>query len=308
MKLERAGLYADCAEAGVFLWLGILLVGIVSQNITRFFVVHRLKPLIAGTGCVFLLWGIQQVRILTSANRRRYDHDEPEHDGIRYVRLSVFLILAVCVSAAVFQYVHMRPLHRSSDSSAAEESISQTELESQVHRYSDAKVQVMEDAAGGVSGTAGAGTDTAYTHAVNQSFSTAAPRSLTGYYPEKKLIVISDTESAGWIKEIEDHTQQYTGWTVTMKGCVVTDPSVFGPGMFCPSRQLMTCCIADLSLIGFTCLYDVNGPFAPLIRDGRWVLVSGIIQQGSYQGQPEPQVVCTSVEPGTPPADPYVYP
>jgi uncharacterized membrane protein YcgQ (UPF0703/DUF1980 family) len=70
----------------------------------------------------------------------------------------------------------------------------------------------------------------------------------------------------------------------------------------------MTCCVADLSLIGFTCLYDTNGPFGQFIRDGSWVMVTGTVKQGDYQGHPEPQLVCTAVEETSPPEDEYLYP
>jgi putative membrane protein len=140
------------------------------------------------------------------------------------------------------------------------------------------------------------------------TFTASSERVLDGYYPEKKQIVVSDTEGAGWVKEIAAHTSSYIGWSVTMKGCVVTDPSVFGPGMFCPSRELMTCCVADLSLIGFTCLYDTTGPFAGLIQDGAWVTVTGTVKQGEYQGEPEPQLICTAVKKAAPPDDQYLYP
>jgi len=140
------------------------------------------------------------------------------------------------------------------------------------------------------------------------TLTTVSGQTLGGCYAGEKRICISDTEGAGWIKEIEENVSSYIGWTVTMKGCVVTDPSVFSPGMFCPSRELMTCCVADLSLIGFTCRYDMNGPFAALIYDGSWVTVTEILQQGDFQGQSEPQIVCTHIEKADPPEDLYLYP
>jgi uncharacterized membrane protein YcgQ (UPF0703/DUF1980 family) len=70
----------------------------------------------------------------------------------------------------------------------------------------------------------------------------------------------------------------------------------------------MTCCVADLSLIGFTCLYDMHGPYAELVRDDTWVTVTGIITAGTYQGEPEPQIQCTEIKEAAPPENPYLYP
>jgi putative membrane protein len=131
---------------------------------------------------------------------------------------------------------------------------------------------------------------------------------LAGYYKNEKHIEINDAQLYPWMEEIEEHLNNYTGWTVTMKGQVVTDPSLFEPGTFSPTRKLMTCCVADLSLIGFTCLYDMHGPYAELVRDDTWVTVTGIITAGTYQGEPEPQIQCTEIKEAAPPENPYLYP
>lgn len=285
MKNERIHSIAAGAETAIFLWLGILLVGMVSHNLTRFFVVHRLKPFIAGTGVVFLLWGMQNLKQIRTAHH---------HDASYFFHMSAFFILVFLVSVPVFQYLRPGVPQREAGGITSSDDIS---IRNQPDAQQDSDLF-----------PAAPGSDASYSEAVRRTFSSSSAHPLSGYYPEKKQIIISDTEGAGWVKEIEDHTSSYIGWSVTMKGSVVTDPSVFGPGMFCPSRELMTCCVADLSRIGFTCLYDTDGPFAGLIQDGSWVTVTGILKQGEYQGQPEVQLVCTSVKKASPPENPYLYP
>ena len=301
MKSKHIHFIAAGIETAVFFWIGILLIGIVTRNITRFFVVHRLKPFIFGSGIVFLFWGIQSLRQFSSFDRQK--QPRMHHDSAYFFHLAVFLVLTVFISIPIFRYLKTgTTVEKKLSLTGSEGPISRDQLNSQVRRYSDSQFNAVESAQNS------AESDTSYQNAVQYSFTTTSDNLLHGYYPGQKKIVISDTEGAGWVKEIEDHTSLYTGWSVTMKGCVVTDPSIFNRGMFCPSRELMTCCVADLSLIGFTCLYDPDGPFAGLIRGGTWVTVTGTVKQGEYQGQPEPQLVCTSVIKADPPADPYLYP
>ncbi|MCK9170032.1 MAG: TIGR03943 family protein [Treponema sp.] len=301
MKNRHIHFIAAGIETTVFFWIGILLIGIVTRNITRFFVVHRLKPFIFGSGIVFLLWGIQRLRQFSSSDRQK--QAMIHHDRAYFFHLGVFLVLTVFVSIPIFRYLKTGTKAANTLSLTGPEGpISHDQLDSQVRRYSDSQFNAVESAQNSSQSAA------SYQNAVQHSFTTTSDDLLHGYYPEEKKILISDTEGAGWIKEIENHTSSYIGWSVTVKGCVVSDPSIFSRGMFCPSRELMTCCVADLSLIGFTCLYDPDGPFSGLIRDGTWVSVTGTVKQGEYQGQPEPQLVCTSVIKADPPADPYLYP
>jgi uncharacterized repeat protein (TIGR03943 family) len=309
MKLKGENLIAAGVEAGIFLGLGILLIGIVSQDITRFFVVHRLRPFIAGTGIVFLLWGIQNLAVLTSSDKRKHTFLLVHHNSGYYFQRGIFVLLLFFVSIAVFQYRNSgkpRNTVQIQDDAGFSSGVTQAQLNSQVQRYSDVQMQAIESEQSDASFSAVQGATVR--QPVPHTFTTASGQMLGGYYPDKKQIVISDTEGAGWVKEIEDHAALYTGWSVTMKGCVVTDPSVFSPSMFCPSRELMTCCVADLSLIGFTCLYDTRGPFAYLIHDGTWITVTGILKEGEFEGKTEPQLICTSVKKSSIPDDLYLYP
>lgn len=304
MKTKNVFFITDLIETCIFLWLGILLVGIAAQNITRFFVVHRLKPFIAGTGIICICWGIQKLSAFSFPEKKRPDSVEEQQEPAYHFRLLIFYCLTLCVSVAVFQYRNRGTWRNTNHAAGKNGLITEKELNSQIQRYPSSMLRT--------GGTQQERTETE--PAVNQkrtlphTLTTVSGQTLGGCYAGEKRICISDTEGAGWIKEIEENASSYIGWTITMKGCVVTDPSVFGPGMFCPSRELMTCCVADLSLIGFTCRYDTNGPFAALIHDGTWVTVTGILQQGEFQGHPEPQVVCTDVEKASSPSDVYLYP
>ncbi len=310
MKTKKVRFTADFIEAGLFLWIGILLVGIVAQNITRFFVVHRLKPFIAGTGIICICWGMQKVSAFFSSAENQQHQEQEASETVYHFRLLIFYCLALCVSLAVFQYRGAGAQRNTHTPAAKNGTITENELNSQIQRYPGGTSPSGSEAQDEAPLQDGAGMETSVNkiQTLPHTLTTASGQTLGGYYPDEKRICISDTEGAGWIQEIEEHTSLYTGWTITMKGCVVTDPAVFGPGMFCPSRELMTCCVADLSLIGFTCSYDTNGPFAALIHDGSWVTVTGILKQGDFQGQPEPQIVCTHIEKADPPADVYLYP
>jgi putative membrane protein len=296
MKCRKIHLHCDIIEPGCFIWLGILLIGIVMQNLTRFFVVHRMKPFILMTGFCFLIWGLKGLFQLCADENTIPENYEPCHDTGHYFQLCSIMLLVVVSSIAILQYRITGVQHN-----AAQAKESAYAWQNQIQHFSDGNypnsTQSGDNPDQTVSSTA---TDP-------HVFKTASGTILNGYYADKKEIHISDTEGAVWIKEIEDNTLSYIGWTIYMKGYVVTDPALFGPGMFCPARQLMTCCIADVSIVGFTCRYDVQSSFAPIIRDGTWVMVTGTVSQGSYEGQPEPQLLCTSVKSATAPDDPYLY-
>lgn len=86
-------------------------------------------------------------------------------------------------------------------------------------------------------------------------------------------------------------------------GQVLTDPQYFPQGCFSPSRQLMTCCVADLFTIGFKCQYE----YTDTLTDGEWISVTGKLTMVDMEEYQELQLIVDTVEPCDPPLEPYVY-
>lgn len=300
MKNNRQ-LITVIVEASMFGLLGLLLVRIAVDGMSRYFVVHRLTPFIAGTGFLFLLWSLQDVYVLCGFG---YPPGNGFSGSAGFLPLAVFCMVAVLVEVSVFskrnttawispaEYTNLQPVTGT---------VTEDGVKSLIKKYPDSRIAGEEKAAGSLSAQ---NTSMPAAHTLK----TDTGKTLEGYYPEDRKIIISDADMAGWITEIAEHIRQYTGWTISMQGQVVMDPAIFEAGTFSPARQLMTCCVADLSVIGLTCLYDVKGPLRTLVRPGEWIHVTGTLKQGTFRGEPEPQVQCISAEETQPPADPYVYP
>ncbi len=64
----------------------------------------------------------------------------------------------------------------------------------------------------------------------------------------------------------------------------------------------MTCCIADLTPLGFVCqnATEIDA------KTGQWYTVKGEIVLGEYKGNTEPQIKIISLLP-TEPIDEYIY-
>ena len=128
-------------------------------------------------------------------------------------------------------------------------------------------------------------------------------RVLHGYNAQTKTINVTEDETYYWLSEIYTDPTPFLGYTLHTMGQVLTDSKYFALGCFSPTRQLMTCCVADLYTIGFKCQYDD----ARSLTDGDWVTVSGTLQMVDVEASQELRLVVDSVIPCNPPTEPYVY-
>jgi TIGR03943 family protein len=126
---------------------------------------------------------------------------------------------------------------------------------------------------------------------------------LIGLDAENKTITVDNDCFYQWIAEIYTNLDKYTGYKISVTGFVYKDPETMKSNEFTPARLMMSCCVADLTPVGFICKYDS----ASSLADNKWVTVEGTIIKGEYMGDPEPQISVKKISPADE-VDGYVYP
>lgn len=128
-------------------------------------------------------------------------------------------------------------------------------------------------------------------------------RELHGYSAAEKSIVVPQEETYWWLSEIYNDPAAFVGFSIHTMGQVLTDPQYFPQGCFSPSRQLMTCCVADLFTIGFKCQYE----YTDTLTDGEWISVTGKLAMVDMEEYQELRLIVDTAEPCDPPLEPYIY-
>ena len=143
---------------------------------------------------------------------------------------------------------------------------------------------------------------------LDDSYSMKAPmyagRVIHGYDEANKTITIMENETYFWMVEIYTDPTPFLGYTVRTMGQVILYSSYLSPDCFTPSRELMSCCVADMYSIGFPCQYDR----LDTLTEGDWVSVSGTLVMADLEGYQELRILVDTVEESMKPDEPYVYP
>lgn len=130
---------------------------------------------------------------------------------------------------------------------------------------------------------------------------------LPGLDEANKKITVSNDDFGIWLSEIYINIEKYQGYTIEMTGSVFKDPEIFKEDEFVPSRHMMSCCVADLALVGLLCKYEK----ASQLEQDSWVTVEGTlsIRQAEYHGEKydEPQIQVTKIVPAET-VEGFVYP
>jgi len=124
-----------------------------------------------------------------------------------------------------------------------------------------------------------------------------------GYDGENRTITIMEAETYQWLVEIYRDPTPFLGYTIRTMGQMVTESEYLSQDCFSPIRKLMTCCVADMFSIGFTCQYDQPVTFA----DGDWVIVTGTLEMADMEEYQELRIAVQTLESCAPPDEPYVY-
>ena len=130
---------------------------------------------------------------------------------------------------------------------------------------------------------------------------------IPGLDRDAKSITITTENYYDWMERLYQDAAVYEGYTVSMTGYVINGSDVFAEDEFALARMVMTCCVADITPIGFICKYSQ----ASQLNADEWVSVEGVLIAGSYQiGEQtytEPQLNVTAIT-SADKIEGYVYP
>ena len=118
------------------------------------------------------------------------------------------------------------------------------------------------------------------------------------------LIEISDADYAIWYMDAQENYKKYDGKKVEFLGYVY-NPDKLKKGVMVPGRFAMTCCIEDVTFLGFKCKY----PDSKNIPHKSWIKVTAEIRVEfamEYKGK-GPVLYPISIEPAEKPEDELVY-
>ncbi|WP_300765711.1 TIGR03943 family protein [uncultured Bifidobacterium sp.] len=112
------------------------------------------------------------------------------------------------------------------------------------------------------------------------AITTTSGKGLHGLDRTSRHITISNDEFADWYQTIDHNPSTYVGYTVTVTGFVSRDDTSDASEStssteFGLSRQFMSCCILDMTPIGFTSSWSS----AATLRNYRWISVTGTLTE-----------------------------
>jgi putative membrane protein len=107
-----------------------------------------------------------------------------------------------------------------------------------------------------------------------------------------------------WLRlfQAEPEAAAFDGQEARLTGFVYREER-FEAGSFMVGRFIIIHCVADASPAGLM----VRWPEAASLQDDQWVAVYGRLQAGEFDGRAMPILWAESVNPITPPAQPYLY-
>ena len=118
------------------------------------------------------------------------------------------------------------------------------------------------------------------------------------------IIELSDADYAIWYMDAMDNYKKYDGKKVKFRA-LVYNPDKLKKGIFVPGRFAMTCCIEDVTFIGFKCKYDKENE----IPHKSWIDITAEIRvefAREYKGK-GPVLYPISIESAEKPEDELVY-
>lgn len=118
------------------------------------------------------------------------------------------------------------------------------------------------------------------------------------------VIELADDQFGLWYMDASETPEKYKGKTVHFKAQVCQTPKA-GRGCFVPGRFAMTCCVDDITFVGFVCKYDG----CQKLEQRSWVEITAKINvkyHPVYRGE-GPVLTALEVKSAAPAADDIVY-
>lgn len=120
----------------------------------------------------------------------------------------------------------------------------------------------------------------------------------------EEALCITDADYAIWYMDCMENPKKYEGKKISFLA-LVYNPDKLKKGVFVPGRFAMTCCVDDVTFIGFKCKYDGEDK----IPHKSWIRITAEVHvefAKEYKGK-GPVLYPVSIEPAEEPADELVY-
>ncbi|MCI8484787.1 MAG: GTPase [Lachnospiraceae bacterium] len=124
------------------------------------------------------------------------------------------------------------------------------------------------------------------------------------YDLNQEVIEITDMDYGIWYLDALDDPKKYEGKKVKFLALVYR-PEKLKRGVFIPGRFAMTCCVDDITFVGFKCKYDK----AAEISHRSWITITAEIKHEfalEYKGK-GPVLYALDVQPAEKPEDELIY-
>jgi uncharacterized repeat protein (TIGR03943 family) len=121
---------------------------------------------------------------------------------------------------------------------------------------------------------------------------------------DQEVIELTDADYAIWYMDATENYKKYDGKKVHFKA-LVYNPDNLKKGIFVPGRFAMTCCVEDITFLGFKCKYDRESE----LEHRSWIDLTAEIHvefAREYKGK-GPVLYPVSIEPAEKPEDELVY-
>ena len=118
------------------------------------------------------------------------------------------------------------------------------------------------------------------------------------------FIELSDADYGLWYLDAMDNPKKYDGKTIKFLA-LVYNPDKMKKGVFVPGRFAMTCCVEDITFIGFKCKY----PDSDKIPHKSWIEITAKVKvefAKEYRGK-GPVLYPVEIKPAKKPEDELVY-
>ena len=124
------------------------------------------------------------------------------------------------------------------------------------------------------------------------------------YDLNQEIIEITDMDYGIWYMDAMDDPKKYEGKKVRFLALVYR-PQKMKKGVFVPGRFAMTCCVDDITFVGFKCKYDK----ATEIPHKSWITITAEMRYEfamEYKGK-GPVLYAVDVQPAEKPEDEFIY-
>jgi len=112
------------------------------------------------------------------------------------------------------------------------------------------------------------------------------------------IVEIADRDYAEWERDMSDDPMKYDGKILRLRGFAVRSRDL-RKGRFGFGRQVMTCCEADITFLGFPAVASEKNTPTP----GSWVeLTAQVAVTKNKKGQPSPSLMVVTCDPAEKPA------